>query len=78
MAESNFEISLEQVKEFRKATGCPIDKIRSVIEGMEPGLRTRILIAIKTQDDSIFRDPIEGFPQSAALCEYRLKNGSVG
>ncbi len=57
------EISLEQIKEFRKATGCPIGKVRSVLEAMEPELRRRILIAVKTQDGSVFRDPIEDDPE---------------
>jgi hypothetical protein len=59
MIDSKLELSLEQIKLFRKATGCPVGKIRSVIEAMEPGLRERMLIAVQTQEGPTFYDPIE-------------------
>ncbi len=59
MVDSKLELSLAQIKQFRRATGCPVSKIRSVIEAMEPGLRKRMLIAVQTQVGPTFYDPIE-------------------
>jgi len=58
-ADSKLELTLEQIKQFRITTGCPIGKIRAVIEAMEPGLRERILIAVQVQKGPRLYDPIE-------------------
>lgn len=73
MVDSNFELSLEQIKQFRRATGCPVGKIRSVIEAMEPGLRERMLIAVKTQEGPRFYDPIEDDPEFQSV----IKNAEL-
>lgn len=67
MVDSKLELSLEQIKQFRKATGCPVSKMRSVVEAMEPGLRERMLIAVKTQEGPKFYDPIEDDPKFASV-----------
>lgn len=69
MMKPKFVATLEQVKAFRKATGCAVGMIRPILEAMEPGLRQRMLIAVQTQDGPIFHDPIEDDPAFKQIIE---------
>jgi hypothetical protein len=55
------QISLDDIKLFRKATGCPISQCASSLNSMDSVLRERILLAAKLQH-GLLRDPIETEP----------------
>ena len=54
------QITPDELVEYCRATGFTMSEARSILENMSPKLRTRVLLAVQTQDsDEGLSDPIE-------------------
>lgn len=55
-----------EIAAYRRATGCPLMKVRPTLQAMTNELRRRVLLAVEDQDSPL-HDPIQDEPDVGAL-----------
>jgi hypothetical protein len=56
-----YQLTPDELVDFCRATGCSMSLARSFIAEMDPKLRSRVLLAVKSNipEDELLQDPIE-------------------